>query len=501
MPLPSGGAWPPPACADIQSQLTTWRAWYTGDPVSLTKAYTRPRVHASQYRGGVMGAVARFFWGQPTPTGERAAKSHVPVAADLASLSADLLFSDPPSLDVQADSTRARLDEYVTAGNLWSSMREAAEVAAAMGGVYLRVVWDATIAPMPWLAPVDPDYAVPEWTWDRLKAVTFWQVVERSGSTVTRLLERHDAGFISYGLYVGDEQNLGRRVALTDHEATAGLAAVLTDQDTVVTGYTKLTAVYVPNMRPNRLWRTPEGRSDFAGIEPLMDELDEVMSSWLRDIRLAKARLIVPESAVTSLGRGQGATFDTERELMLPLMGDPASMTTTLVQPAIRFNEHQESARFRVEQIVRGAGYSMQTFAPNGDSAAVTATEVAARERRSLTTRGRKISYWMPALTDALEALLGVDVAQFGADVVVERPAIEFPDAVSPDPKDVAQTLQLLHNAEAASTETKVRMLHPEWDDQAVADEVRRLTEAAPSAAPAAFGQDAPEDVPAEAGR
>lgn len=36
----------------------------------------------------------------------------------------------------------------------------------------------------------------------------------------------------------------------------------------------------------------------------------------------------------------------------------------------------------------------------------------------------------------------------------------------------LAQTALALRNAEAASTKTRVQMLHPDWDSQAVDDEV-----------------------------
>lgn len=47
------------------------------------------------------------------------------------------------------------------------------------------------------------------------------------------------------------------------------------------------------------------------------------------------------------------------------------------------------------------AGYSAQTFGL-GDAAAVTATEVTARERRSMITRGMKARYWAPAVAGML---------------------------------------------------------------------------------------------------
>ena len=42
-------------------------------------------------------------------------------------------------------------------------------------------------------------------------------------------------------------------------------------------------------------------------------------------------------------------------------------------------------------------------------------------------------------------------------------------------PQEVAQTLTLLRTAEAASTETMVRMLHVDWADEAVQAEVARI--------------------------
>ncbi|MFF1675141.1 hypothetical protein ACFVYG_03730 [Streptomyces sp. NPDC058256] len=42
------------------------------------------------------------------------------------------------------------------------------------------------------------------------------------------------------------------------------------------------------------------------------------------------------------------------------------------------------------------------------------------------------------------------------------------PSLVSEDPTIVAQTLPLLAQAQAVSVDTKVRILHPDWDDTAV---------------------------------
>ena len=46
---------------------------------------------------------------------------------------------------------------------------------AALGGVYLRVVWDTDVDDKPWLDLVPPDAAIPEFRYDRLVSVTFWR--------------------------------------------------------------------------------------------------------------------------------------------------------------------------------------------------------------------------------------------------------------------------------------------------------------------------------------
>lgn len=507
MPLPNGGAWPPENLRPVWGKLAEWSAWYGGDPDQLAQIYggtsagdpSRTGFFASQgggFRATVRGFLQRWFWGSPTPSHEQRTKLHLPIAGDIASTSADLLFSEPPTFTVEDATTQERLDELVEYG-LHATLLEAAEVAAALGGVYLRICWDEEVDDeRVWIAPVHADAAVPEWSYDRLTAVTFWRILADDGTKVVRHLERHEPGAIRHGVYAGTRDDLGRRMALTDMPETTNLADAITDDgDAIRTGVKQLTACYVPNMRPNRLWRTVPaaaycGRSDYAGVEGLMDALDEVYSSWMRDIRLAKGRLLVPETYLQSEGRGRGAIFDTEQEIFTPVAAlgnqQASALQITPSQFAIRLAEHRDTAVNLIEQIVRGAGYSAQTFGATGD-VAITATEVAARERRSLTTAGKKQNYWRPELARLIETWLAIDVQVFGSKVTPVRPDIEFGEYVSQDPTTLAGTLDTLNRAESASLDTRVRMLHPEWDDVQVTEEIARIREDTAANMPAPF--------------
>lgn len=485
MPLPTADiAWPPRALAPALEAMNTWDIWWSGDPDRLERLYGGghgggPDPKRAQYAGGLVGRVARWWWGTPPAPGERRTKLHVPIAGDICGGSANLLFSEPPKFVVGDPATQARLDEMVDDGML-ATLQTAAEVGAALGGVYLRPVYDRDMADAPWLDAVHADRAVPEFRWGRLAAVTFWRIVHEDDGQVWRHLERHEPGSIEHGLYQGTKSKLGRPVPLEDHPETEGFAAVVTDEGLIETGYTGLDVSYTPN-DVSRRWRAvPElqhlGRSDLDGVEPLMDSLDETYASWMRDIRLGKGRIVVPDAYLQSSGPGRGASWNPDQEaysgVNMLARGDGAQMT--VAQFAIRVQEHRDTAEELVNQILRSAGYSGQTFGIGGD-VAVTATESNAKERRSMTTRGRKILRTRPGLGNAVHALLAVDRHVFGTRLTPQRPTIEFYDSVQEDPLSLANTADVLKRAQAASTETLVRMVHPEWDADMVAAEVGRI--------------------------
>ena len=506
MPLPAANtAWPPKELGPITAAMAAWDAWWVGDTDALERAYggTAPVIRPGQMAGGVVGAVARFFWGRPqVDLTQPRRKLHVPIATDICQASADLLWSEAPDISVGDEKTQQRLDELIDDQAL-QVFAEGAEIGAALGGHFLRVTWDDKLVPdRPFLTTVHADAALPVFRWGRLVEVTFWSVVKRENQQVWRHLEHHaldslGVGIVEHALFAGREDNLGTVVPLTDLAVTRGLVTAERPDGTVSTESPGLAVVYVPNQRPQRRWRKDPlgqhlGRSDLDAIEPMMDALDEVYSSWMRDIRLAKARLIVSDSALQDQGPGKGAGFDLDREVFTGVNAPPTSLQgaaggafAQAEQFAIRHEEHRATAQDLVEQILRTAGYSPSTFGYGNDGAAATATEVQARQQRSFQTRDRKLRNVRPAISDVLEKLLAVDAAVFGtAGVKPERPDVEFPDGVQESLLSLAQTMQALRTAEAASTDTLVRMLHPEWDDTQVTEEVALIMGEQPAPLP-----------------
>lgn len=508
MPLPDRTtAWPPPQMQIPYRAYEEWNAWYAGDPDQLSTIYSMTRL---QQQSSIWGQVKRFFWGTPTPTttSQRPNKLHVPLAGEISRMSAALLFSDLPDIKVwdaddDADdkgltsatgkAAQSRLTEIVD-DRVHATLLEAAEVQSGIGGTFLRVAWDKAVDPdKPFLTTVAPDAAVPTFRWGRLAEVTFWQELASLSGTegCWRLLENHTPGRIEWGLYLGKSQGeLGVRMPLDSHPDAASLASMVDAQSGTPTGSDLLTAAYIPNALPNRRWRKDPaaknlGRSDYDGVEGIFDALDETYTSWMRDLRLARARIMVDKQLLDARGPGQGATFDADREVFVNFdgtnvgslnmgakSGSASGLGIEMFQPLIRLAEHQGTAQGLLERAIAGCGYSASTFGESGDLA-ITATEANNREKATVLTRGAKLLHWRPALADILSALLDVDQFVFnGPGRGDARPEVEFADAAAESPKIVAETLHLLNTAEAASIKTKVEILHPDWDADQIDAEV-----------------------------
>ena len=488
MSLPTGGTpWPPPPHGIALAQQAVWSAWLAGDADGLISAYSAVDAagttaeHSFDPKPGVVNRVARFFWSRPSAGGQRKARLHVPLAADIATASADLLFSEPPQFSASEDGNEAaaaRVDELLNDGRFHADMIELAEIVAGLGGGWLRLVWDFEVADYVMVDAVPADAAIGEWRWGVLQAVTFFTeyVQGESSQEVIRHLERHEPGAIFHGLYRGDAKSLGFPEALSEHPSTAPYAELVDEEGAIATGVDTITAAYVANMRPQRRWRKVEelanlGRSDFDGVEALMDALDETYTSWMRDLRLAKARIIVPESMLKDAGKGSGMLWDEDQEVFTKVTATLTEDKITPQQFAIRVDEHMRTAATLTDEILRAAGYSPSTFGIDSEDGQVTATEIVSRERQSARTRDKKARYWSQALTPLLATWLELDALLFktGAQGSVE---LEWADTSQPDPEALARTAETLNRAAAISTQAKVAMLHPDWTEEDLAAEV-----------------------------
>jgi len=498
MPLPDGNIpWPPKEYDEYFQMLSTFDDWYVGDIAALTDKYqSQPITHAAQYNGGLVGFGARAWLGKPPRRGESRARLHIPLAPDIATLSADYLFSEAPRVvlpgerskegNTPRDKMQERAEKVINTPAFHSLLLESGEVASALGGTYLRLVWDKESLKSVQAEAVHADAAIPTFRFGTLREVTFWSELADDDGKVWRHLEHHSPGRIEHGLYAGTRSKLGQRVPVTERTETAWLAPLLNNEASAIqTGVEGLTAAYVPNMRPNKLFRKKPhlaslGVSDFTDIVQLFDAIDEVWSSWMRDIRIAKARIVVAKQYLEGGSSfGSGASFDYDREVyegMATLTAaDGSPFGFHAHQFEIRVEQHAATVKDLRDQAMRSAGWTPGS-AGGSDAGLRTATEIKSDDRLSERTRDKKINYWK-TLSPFFLTWLQLDAEVYGGEKPTEEPEFRFPAEAQADQESMARTNQLLYAAQSASIQTRVRMQHPEWDGETVNDEVKQIRE------------------------
>lgn len=474
-------AWPP-------MNLLSWKmaehsAWYSGSSELLANFYFEyacKNVMNLPYNKGSMG---EGFWGRQLQS-QGETYVHVPIAGDISETSANLLFSEAPRVKIPEASeknasvlykdTQKELETMLIKIGFHHKLLEAAESCSAIGGIYIKLAWDEDITQYPIPVIMQADKAVPEFKFGILTAVTFWKVIEAddSGSKVLRLIERYSKGRIEYTLYKGTHDRVGTPVNLDYHDETKDLPDVLTTVD-------ELLAFYIPNMLPNRLNRNSYlGRSDYSGVEGLMDSLDEVYTSWIKEINLARARVLLPESFIEN--KDGSRKFNIDRSLYVSLDIDPVSNNNNIVaqQFEIRADEFEKSSMNLIERIVTSAGYSPQSFGLNIQGRAESGTALTMRERKSFTTKAKKQSYWQDTISSLVHKLMLVYNKELSGKMETNIDInVEFSDSITNDLGTTATSLKMLSDAQSASIETRVKILHPEWEKEQIESEVKRIKE------------------------
>lgn len=498
---PPETSWPPAPFDSMVEAMAVWRAWWAGDTDALSDIYTsrqllRPGTHSKKAARQPNSENELFFWGRPNEQGDR--RRHVSTPAAVARASAALLFAKHPRInlserDGKNEELVNRLEKIFGPRAYGGELISAGEVQSALGGVFLRPWWDRDVADHVIPSHVPADRAIPIFRVNRLVGVTFWTTVSEPGdSPVLRHLEVHTvkdgAGRNYHFLFAGTEGELGERIDLREHPATAWAADKVDEDGGFDTYLDSLDVVYVPNVQPNRTWHDSPGlallgRSDFDGIEGEFDTLDEVYTSWMRDVEDAKSRLFVDESMIEDHGPGRGGSYDPEKRVYTALKTGLGAVTDggppiTDVKFEIRWNEHAQTMAEIKQHILEHVGISAQHFADGPLSVNATATEVNSRDIMTKTTRASKAAFWERGLAEFVWIVMKLDSIHFSTGLSVrDMPEVHFTTRHVESELDIAQAIQTKVSTGVMSRETGVRTSNPDWTQREIDEELERIAE------------------------
>lgn len=518
MTLPAeNSTWPPAPVAAQYARMKRLEAWYSGDPAKLSAVYAGtggatiggPATTVNPQPGiarRIASAVRGEFWGSVSG-GEVDTKRHLPVAQDVATISSELLFAEQPIVHVQGptetvteqgreitrpsaatQAAQAELERVLEANDWQSTLLAAAEIASALGAAGLRLAIDAGVQ-HPILARVDADAMIPTYSWGRLVSVAFWRVVALDkGGTVLRHIEDHqNDGMVVHALYKGTATDVGKRVPLESHPATAQLADVVGEFGEVRLAPEGQTAASIPNMLPDPLDRSSSfGRSDYtpAALD-LADAIDKLYSQMMEEADDARSRLFIASSLLNDGGPGRGLDFDPNQRLFhktkTPPTENGSAMPIEQVQFEMRLEQYLTGIEALSAKFVRACGYNAQTMGDESGDGEMTATEYTGRNRRSMSTRDKKGRYWTAHLSRLLTTMLAMHVERFkprdstGALIQAFPVLVTLPEAVQQTELELAAVAKAKLEAGAASIETRVRQVNPSWSELQIMAEVDKL--------------------------
>ena len=142
----------------------------------------------------------------------------------------------------------------------------------------------------------------------------------------------------------------------------------------------------------------------------------------------------------------------------------------------VKAEQFEKTAINLINIAVSISGYSLQSFGLGADGKAESGVALNIRERKTMQTTAFKQTYWEQSLLSLLRKMILIQKYELRTvSISDEEINLEFADSVSNNIQEVATTVKMLNEAIAISNETKIRMVHPEWTNEQIQNEVLKI--------------------------
>lgn len=444
-PLARGEAmqtWPPPAVKDHWEEVQGYRRRF-----SNKKSDRLP--YATEF--------SRTAYGKQiyTPVG---------VAREVCNFSADLLFSAPPTITFESDPDL--LEEIIEGNRLLSRLPAMASPIAAEGAGGLRIIADTdeNTPNIPLITRVREDeviWDIRHGDWVAGGAVVIErQNRDRNGvsTDVYRLVEEHTRGKVLRRLFRGTATMIGSEVALNTLNEFANLPE---EEDT---GLDAPTLVRWENVSG--------GYSDLAGAEAILDRIDAEVSYGVEKSEKSRPVSFAPASMFDERGRVDlSGIIPIRKGRMRDLEESDMAKNFGTIQPDFLADEIIAWVDFLLDTALLTMGYSKASYGRDQGGSADSGKALKLRQSRTLLKKAGKDRMAKDALIQALAVAMAWEDG--GSSVADYRPEIELGDGTPRDTLEEAQEATIW--GDAISLEEKIRMRRPDWDDDAVTEEVARI--------------------------
>lgn len=459
-----------------------------------------------------------------------------PLALRIAEAKADLTFGAEPDFTAANTADQGRLEDLVEANDLPSELQAGDEIRVSEGEVWWRVLVDRDALDWPLIEFHSRINVFPYFRGRNLLAAAFISIIEEPAEVqdkrAWRYVELHSEGLVQNLLYEvqhrGDQSrregtvipqvlvpasNFGQRVSLQDRPETADL-----DDEWEHDLPSMLCGRII-----NRKGRNPKlGQSVYARVKDLLLSLNEATTVGHENMKLtAKKRAVVSSSvlrptqdAAGNPVEGSAPVFDGDDDVLVSTrledtLGESGQEPFKVLEYSFDAEALIAWIDNRVDTILTRCRTAPQLVGRHTEDAA-TGPAFRARLVDSILDNNGRARYWDDSLPRILSAAAQVDAMPeasggFGRgwSAAAEPPAIERSDALPEDEDERANRLAVERGAGLKSRKTAVAEMHPDWEDDAVDEEVQAIADEEsapliqlPTRNPSEQLSGAPQDIP-----
>ncbi|MCX67251.1 hypothetical protein DXP70_08065 [Listeria monocytogenes] len=226
------------------------------------------------------------------------------------------------------------------------------------------------------------------------------------------------------------------------------------------------------------------GESDLSQCHDLLLSHDYAFNMYMRELEKTKTKVAASNRLFRKMKGldGKEEFYINPDEDYYTLFsgsldaGQKASDLMQFIQGEFRDGNYRETMEYLAQKVVSKAGYNPNTF--NLGNRDVKATEIWSLQDatvRKIEKKKRLIqNVYEKMLWDFLDLLTtgegGISKIDDGVRIV-----IEFPDPMTVNLNELSSTLSNFNNARAMSVEEKVRLIHKEWEEEQIQEEVQRI--------------------------
>lgn len=395
--------------------------------------------------------------------------------------SANLLFGEPADIKPAEEADTDNLERIVEENGLDSELHRGAMICSSEGSVVGKVAADPMVLDVPVIEFVSRSRTILHFTGRFCTGATFITEWREGRVERFRLFETYEPGLITSVLYRGSTNTLGSQVNLASYPQTKGKI------ESLHTGIDHPLVAFIPNS----LDVDPTvGYSDYAGLRRHFLALNQANTIGMSNAELSGQKMALVDAGYLDqnqrLPKGHNIFIRTARH-----SGDQANQPKPLEMIDFPFESGQviQWIDYLFDSGLLAAGIAPQSVGRSVDGGAVSGTALKLKMSHSLMEAAGKGRHFDRGLRSLLQGAQLVDQSIFGRDyqAAEAKPTVTRGDGLPADDIEAANRVATLYSSDAVSLEERVRIAHPEWNDQQVTDEVDRINGEAPPDVPNPF--------------